>query len=69
MLKHAKKSEKTDTPEAKKRINALIGIVCGVVKILLITTFLMIIFQNFGVNIDPILASAVIIGLAVGLAT
>ena len=66
LLNHAEKSEKVDTQEAEKRINTLMGIVWGTVKIILITTFLMIILQKFGVNIAPIIASAGIIGLAVG---
>ena len=66
LLKHAEKNEKVDTQEAEKRINTLMGIIWGVVKIILVATILMIILQKFGVNIAPILASAGIIGLAVG---
>lgn len=66
LLKHAEKSEKVDTLEAEKRINTLMGIIWGVVKIILIAIVAMIILQKFGVNIAPILASAGIIGLAVG---
>ena len=66
LLKHAKKNEKVDTSEAEKRINTLMGIVWGIVKIIMIAIVAMIILQKFGVNIAPILASAGIIGLAVG---
>lgn len=66
LLKHAEHNEKVDTLEAEKRINTLMGIVWGVAKILLVTTISMLILQKFGVNIAPILASAGIIGLAVG---
>ena len=66
LLKHAEKNEKVDTLEAEKRINTLMGIVWGVVKIILIATIAMMILQKFGVNVAPILASAGIIGLAVG---
>lgn len=66
LLNHAARNEKVDTLEAEKRINTLVSIVWGIVRIVLIATFLMIILQKFGVNIAPILASAGIIGLAVG---
>lgn len=66
LLKRADKNENVDTSEAEKRINTLMGIIWGVVKIVLVATMAMIILQKFGVNIAPILASAGIIGLAVG---
>ncbi len=66
LLSHAEKNEKVDTQEAEKRINTLMGIVWGIAKIILIVTFLMIILQKFGVNIAPILASAGVLGLAIG---
>jgi small conductance mechanosensitive channel len=66
LLKHAQKNKKIDSQEAEKRINTLMGIVWGLIKIILIATVAMIILQKFGVNIAPILASAGIVGLAVG---
>jgi len=66
LLKRAQKNEKVDALEAEKRINTLMGIVWGIVKIIMIAIVAMIILQKFGVNIAPILASAGIIGLAVG---
>ncbi|MFC2120024.1 mechanosensitive ion channel family protein [Bacteroidota bacterium] len=66
LLKHADKNEKVDTQEAEKRINTLMSIVWVVVKSVLVVTVSMIILQKIGVNIAPILASAGIIGLAVG---
>jgi small-conductance mechanosensitive channel len=66
LLKHADKNDKVDTNEAEKRINTLMGIFGSVVKIMLFATFIMMILQKFGVNIAPIIASAGIIGLAVG---
>ena len=66
LLKRAGKSEKVDTLEAEKRINTLMGIVWGIVKIIMIAIVAMILLQKIGVNIAPILASAGIIGLAVG---
>ena len=66
LLKRAGKNEKVDTLEAEKRINTLMGIVWGIVKIIKIAIVAMILLQKIGVNIAPILASAGIIGLAVG---
>ena len=66
LLKRAEKNEKVDALEAEKRINTLMGIVWGIVKIIMIAIVAMLILQKVGVNIAPILASAGIIGLAVG---
>jgi len=66
LLKRAGKNEKVDTLEAEKRINTLMGIVWGIAKIIMIAIVAMILLQKVGVNIAPILASAGIIGLAVG---
>ena len=58
---------KNDNPaESEKRINTLIHIVESVIRIILWTVYIMTIITKFGVNIAPILASAGIIGLAVG---
>jgi len=65
-LKRAEKDENVDTDEATKKINTLFGILHGVIKVVLISVYLLIVLQKFGVNIAPILASAGIIGLAVG---
>lgn len=66
IIKRAQKNEKVDSQEAEKRINTLMGIVWGIIRIITIVTVLMIILQKIGINIAPILASAGIIGLAVG---
>lgn len=66
LIRHSEKSKNIDATEAEKRINTLMGIIWGVIKIMLVATYFMIILQKFGVNIAPILASAGIIGLAVG---
>ena len=66
LLKRAGKNEKVDSLEAEKRINTLMGIVWGIAKIIMIAIVAMILLQKIGVNIAPILASAGIIGLAVG---
>lgn len=66
LIKHAAKAEDTDVEESEKRINTLTGIVWGLLRIFLWAIYIMLILQHFGVNIGPILASAGILGLAVG---
>ncbi|AFG38723.1 mechanosensitive ion channel family protein [Spirochaeta africana] len=66
LLHKAEKSPAVDTVEAGKRITTLIGIARGVVKLLLWFVVILMLLQRFGVNIAPILASAGILGLAVG---
>lgn len=66
LVTRAGKDEKKDAAEVEKRINTLVGILAGVVSIVLWTIFIMIALKKFGVDIGPILASAGIIGVAVG---
>lgn len=66
LIGRAQKSEKGDAGEIEKRINTLVGIVKGAIKIVLWVIFLMITLKKFGVDIGPILASAGIIGVAIG---
>ncbi|MBN2595464.1 mechanosensitive ion channel family protein [Labilibaculum sp.] len=66
ILSHSEKNEKVDFLEAEKRIKTLMGIISGVFKIMVYAIYFMILLQKFGINIAPILASAGIIGLAVG---
>jgi small-conductance mechanosensitive channel len=66
LVKHSAKIEDVDIEESEKRINTLTGIVWGLLRIILWAIYLMLILQQFGVNIAPILASAGILGLAVG---
>lgn len=65
-LNKAQKSESVDTDEASKRINTLSGIIYGIARIFLWVVFLLILLSKFNINIAPILASAGIVGLAVG---
>ena len=65
-INRATKDASVDTAEALKRIDTLSGIVHGVGKILLWTIFILIILSKVNINIGPILASAGIVGLAVG---
>jgi small conductance mechanosensitive channel len=66
LINRANKNKKVDTNEEVKRINTLIGIIHSLIKIILWSIFIMMILQKLGINIAPILASAGIIGLAVG---
>ena len=65
-LNRAYKAEGVDNDEAEKRINTLSGIMHGIGKIFLWTIFVLILLGKFNINIAPILASAGIVGLAVG---
>lgn len=66
MVKHANRQEKTEAFESEKRINTLMGIVRGLLNIVLWLVFIMIFLNKLGINIAPLLASAGILGLAVG---
>ncbi len=58
--------ESLDASEAVKRIDTITGILQGVLNILMWSIFVLIILSKFNINIAPILASAGILGLAVG---
>lgn len=62
----AGKKSKTSSEEAEKRINTLTGIVKSITKIVLWSVFIMIFLKKINIDITPILASAGILGLAVG---
>jgi small conductance mechanosensitive channel len=66
MITRAGKAKDKDAGEVEKRINTLVDILKGIVKIVLWTIFIMIALKKFGVDIGPILASVGIIGVAVG---
>ncbi len=55
-----------DAEEAIKRVDTIVGILHGIVNILLWSIFILILLSKFNINIAPILASAGILGLAVG---
>lgn len=55
-----------DSKENEKRLETLIGILKGAGKIVVWIVFVIIILQKFGLNIGPLLASAGIVGLAIG---
>ena len=66
LIRKAKKSDKRDVSEVEKRINTLVGILSGSIKIILWSVLFMIVLKKFGVDIGPLLASAGIIGVAIG---
>lgn len=57
---------KRDDSEGLKRINTIAEISNGVGRIFLWTIFILMLLEKFNINIAPILASAGIVGLAVG---
>lgn len=65
-LNHMYKAENIDNDEGLKRINTLSGIIYGIGRVFLWTIFILILLGKFNINIAPILASAGIVGLAVG---
>jgi len=62
----AEKNNNVDTEESVKRINTLTSILHMIIRIIIWAVYIMMVLQKFGTNIAPILASAGIIGLAVG---
>lgn len=66
LIKRAEHDTSVDTREAEKRINTLTGIVQGLVRVVLYTVFVIMLLSKFGIDVGPILASAGIVGLAVG---
>ena len=60
-----KKSE-VESQESEKRVETLVNILQGVLKVIIWSIFIMILLKKFGVDIGPILAGAGILGLAVG---
>lgn len=66
LVLRAEKEDLADSLESEKRLNTLFSIIQGLVKIVFYTVFLMVFLRKVSVDIGPILASAGIIGLAVG---
>jgi small-conductance mechanosensitive channel len=62
----SKKDDIIAKSERQKRINTLTGIISTILKILLVFLYAVIILEKLGVAIGPILASACILGLAIG---
>ncbi|ASB48906.1 mechanosensitive ion channel family protein [Alkalitalea saponilacus] len=66
LYKRAEEDEHVDTVEAHKRITTLTSIIHAFLKIVLYMVVIMMLLSSFSVNIGPILASAGILGLAIG---
>jgi len=66
VIRRALKKEESGNSEIEKRANTLIGILNSVLKTIIWLIATMILLSKFGVDIAPILASAGILGLAVG---
>lgn len=66
LIQRAQKMEEKGGNEIQKRINTLMGIVKGLLRVFIWTIYIMIILKKVGVDIGPILASAGIMGLAIG---
>ena len=65
-INRANRTAGADHSETQKRINTLAGVISSIGKIILWVIFLLILLSKFNINIAPILASAGIVGLAVG---
>ncbi|MEX1192360.1 MAG: mechanosensitive ion channel family protein [Brumimicrobium sp.] len=66
VLRSRSKDDEIKKSEREKRINTLTGIISTILKIVLVFLFVVIILEKLGVAIGPIIASAGIVGLAVG---
>jgi small-conductance mechanosensitive channel len=60
------KKEEVESAESAKRVETLLNIVKGLIKIIIWMVFFMILLNKLGIDIAPLLAGAGIIGLAVG---
>jgi small conductance mechanosensitive channel len=66
LIRRAEHDEKVDTSEAEKRINTLSGILLGAVRVVIYTVFIIMLLSKFAIDVGPLLASAGILGLAIG---
>jgi moderate conductance mechanosensitive channel len=66
IIRRAEENINVDTIEVQKRVNTLMSILFGALRIILFGLLMMIVLVKFGIQIAPILASAGIVGLAVG---
>jgi len=64
--KRSARGSGTPDPEAEKRANTLMGILKSIMRVIIWLIFIMLLLSKFGVNIGPIIASAGILGLAIG---
>jgi small conductance mechanosensitive channel len=66
IIKRTQRLDKNAAEESEKRINTLIGISRGAANIAIWIVFFMVFLNKLGLNIAPLLASAGILGLAIG---
>jgi len=66
LIKRSQIDPKLDSIESEKRINTISGILSGLIKIMIWSVYFMIVLKKLGIDIGPILASAGILGLALG---
>ncbi len=66
LIHRAERDKSTDIGESTKRINTLTSIIHGAVKIALVTVYVIMLLSKFSIDVTPLLASAGILGLAVG---
>ncbi len=66
IIGRALKDKEIDYEEASKRVNTMVGIVRGMLSIVAWVTIVLILLSTLNINIGPIIASAGIVGLAVG---
>jgi len=66
LIHRAENIESTDIAESTKRINTLVGIIKSTVNIAIVTVYVIMLLSKFSIDVAPLLASAGILGLAVG---
>ncbi len=66
LIHRAENDDSTDIAESTKRINTLIDIIRATVKISIVTVYFIMLLSKFSIDVAPLLASAGILGLAIG---
>lgn len=66
LIHRAERDDSADIVESTKRINTLTSIIKGTVKIAIVTVYFIMLLSKFSIDVAPLLASAGILGLAVG---
>jgi small conductance mechanosensitive channel len=66
LIKRVESDDNPEDAEQEKRVHTLMGILSGLIRVVVWAIFMMILLKKFNIDIGPILASAGIIGLAVG---
>ncbi|WP_291860479.1 mechanosensitive ion channel family protein [Marinilabilia sp.] len=66
LLRRATNDKTVDATEAEKRILTLTGIILATVRVVLMTVFIIMLLSKFSIDVGPLIASAGILGLAIG---